>query len=94
MDEWRKRQIYLDLCRNPRRSYEDIGKDNKLSASTIRCVAACYCLYRFIMKWKPHLTPRQRMNRLQWAADNEGKDWTSVIFTDEAMVRIGDQGRQ
>jgi hypothetical protein len=46
------------------------------------------------MRRKPLLTPKHRLNRLKWASEMVGKDWTSVIFTDEAMVKIGDQGRQ
>ncbi|KAK1920730.1 hypothetical protein DB88DRAFT_427345, partial [Papiliotrema laurentii] len=62
-----------------------------LSATTIRIVARSHLLYRFIMKRKPLLTLPARCQRLKWASEVIHQDWSSVVFTDEALVTIRDQ---
>lgn len=88
------RQIYLDMKRHSDRSFHAIGKDNGVSGSTARRIAASHDFYRFVMKRKPLLNQINRLKRLRWASEMENQDWTSVIFTDEALVKIGDQGRR
>ena len=37
---------------------------------------------------KPFLTDEHKKTRLQWAKDNENRDWSQVIFSDEASFWI------
>jgi uncharacterized protein YerC len=94
MSERTKRCIYIKLLRHPHRSFADIGREFALSATTIRIVARSHLLYRFIMKRKPLLTLPARCQRLKWASEVIHQDWSSVVFTDEALVTIRDQGRR
>lgn len=89
-----QRYIYLDLLRHPYGSFEHIGLDHGVSATTVRKIANAHCLYRFISKSKPVLTTRAWLERIKWASEVKEQDWTSVIFTDESMVKIGDKGRR
>lgn len=93
MDPRTERHIFTDILRHPRVSFGEIGKSHGRSASTVSRVAAAHFIHRFVMKRKPLLTPENRRKRLLWASKTSEQDWTSVIVTDEALVRIGDQGR-
>jgi hypothetical protein len=88
------RRIYFNIVRHPERSFDSSGKDNHVSATTFRKVASDHLLFCFIMKRKPLLNQNNRLKRLKWAAEMVDQDWISVIFTDEALVKIGDQGRR
>ena len=44
-----------------------------------------------IARRKPFLTRKQRKARLEWAQENENREWKKVLFTDEASIDIGER---
>lgn len=88
------RHIHRDLIRYPYKTYREISKEHGLGYTSVKNVAASHFLYRFVSKKKPFLSRKTRLARLRWIKEADGTDWTSLIWTDESMVRIGDRGRR
>lgn len=88
------RHILLSLLHDPYQSFHEIRLPHSVSPTTVRKVASTHCLYRFVSKVKPLLTMRARLDRFKWTSEVADQDWTSVIFTDESMVKVGDKGRR
>lgn len=85
-----QRHILPGQVRNPCRSSHHVGLDHGVSATTtVSNVANTHCLYRFVSELKPLLTTRARLDKIKWASEVANQDWTSVIFTDESLVKIG-----
>ena len=45
--------------------------------------------FNAFMRQKPWLSSKNIQRRRQWARDNVGRDWRSVIFTDESSIELG-----
>lgn len=57
-----------------------------ISADTVRRRLAEAGFKHRMPTSKPALSERQRQNRLEWARNQLGRDWSRVIFTDETTV--------
>ena len=41
------------------------------------------------MHHQPFLKPSMVKHCIQWAKENSGRDWTKIVFTDEAKIELG-----
>jgi len=88
------RRVHRELVNNPWLAYWQIARSLGVGIRLVRKVAHTSFLYRFLSKKKPLLTPKARRARCRWVTEVKDIDWTSIIWTDECMVRIGDRGRR
>lgn len=59
------------------------------TASKVRRVARSHGYHRYVARRKPFLTRVAAAKRLAWARESEGRDWKTVIWTDEASFELG-----
>lgn len=86
--------IPRDLLFHPYDTFRQVARYHGVGPKAVQKVAASHFLYRFVSKKKPFLTPKARRDRIKWIEKTKVDDWTSMIWTDESMVRIGDKGRR
>lgn len=55
----------------------------------VKGVAKRAGIHRQIAIRKPFICPATKAKRLQWARDNKGLDWHTVLFTDEVSLELG-----
>jgi transposase len=61
----------------------------------VRKVAEDAGYRRYVACPKPHIKPDQATQQLEWAQQNLGRDWDSVVWTDESSIKTGEVvGRQ
>lgn len=90
------RRIRYLLVTNRRMTFEPVGSlmRPKISASSVRRIAAHFGLYRRKGRIVIFLTPDHKVKRLKWAkeyANWEEREWRHVIWSDEAYVVLGDR---
>jgi hypothetical protein len=88
------RRIHRHLILHPDLTFWQVGQAIGVGTWLVRKVAQSSFLYRFVSNRKPLLTAKARRTRLKWVSTMRTVDWSSIIFTDECMVRIGDRGRR
>lgn len=49
---------------------------------------------RCVAVTKPFLKPKMVTQRIEWAETNDGRDWESVIWTDEVVIETGAQPKR
>jgi hypothetical protein len=65
-----------------------------LSEYRVRRIANEAGFRRCVKEEKPGLTKDQELRRLEWAYDNEGRDWEAIIWSDETTVELGKQPKK
>ena len=68
--------------------------EHGLGPKAVKKIASSHLVFRFVSRKKPILKREARLARLQWARGAQNVDWSSLIWTDESMIRIGDMGRR
>lgn len=92
--EPKRRQILLDIKKNPFLSFQSIAINNNASQTTVRAIADENHIHRRVMKRKPHLKQHHIAARRAWARAVKEQNWKGVIFTDETSMEMGEQRRQ
>lgn len=90
----KRRQILMDIKKNPFLSFQSIAIDHDASESTVRAIADENHIHRRVMKRKPHLKRHHIAARRGWTRAVKEQDWRGVIFTDETSLEMGEQRRQ
>jgi len=62
-----------------------------ISEWQVQVVAAESGYHHCVVCCKPFLKPSMVKCRIQWAKENSGRDWTKIIFTDEAKIELGER---
>ena len=95
LDDRQERMLIRQIIQFHREPWTYHAKNWDISSATMGAIADRHGLHRRIMRRKPWLSPKNIERRRQWARDNIGRDWRSVIFTDESSIELGGKaGRQ
>lgn len=91
-----REQIVQQATENCRQTFSDIGNQSspQLNESTVRRVLAEANYHRRVARKVPFLTKAHKQQRLLWARRYRKftrKDWSQVIWSDEAYIQLGDK---
>jgi transposase len=83
-----KLRIQLAIRQNPQLTLEELRRQLSLPCSrgTIRNYLISSGIKSFKIQRKPDLLLVHKLARVEWAKKNAMRDWTSVIFSDEASI--------
>ena len=62
-----------------------------ISEWQVQVVAAESGHHRRVARRKPFLKPSMVKHHIQWVKENSGRDWTKIVFTDEAKIELGER---
>jgi transposase len=92
LDDRQHRRIVRELRKDRRAPFKEIGnRVGGISEWQVRVVAAESGYHRRVARRKPFLKPSMVKRRIQWAKENSGRDWTRIVFTDEANIELGER---
>ena len=87
-------RILAEVDTNRHTAFKAVAGQHDCSTTTIRRIAATGGLHRQVMCRAPIFSEPTRLKRLQWAQDNEQRDWRQVLFTDAVPLTIGKDTRR
>jgi hypothetical protein len=89
----RMRRLIIRYLRRYRfEDYRTIaGHIDGVTERHVRLVAQQEDYHRCVAHAKPYIKPEHATKRLKWAAENEQRDWDSVMWTDETILETGKQ---
>ena len=90
LDAGAEDRLVRHVRRDPKQNSAQISESAGVSASTVERILKKKGYLRASCRRKPILSAKNVKDRLLWASEYEGMDWTRVIFTDEAAFEVGD----
>lgn len=89
-----ERKLVREMLRDRFVSFQAIAASNHMSTRSVREIAKRHGLAKRVARRKPFINKRNQLKRKAWASENTDKDWSNVIFTDEAAFEIGEDVRR
>ena len=87
-----QRHVVRSLCQNRFEPYKKISEHvGTVTARQVRDIAHKAGYRRCVARRKPFLTKQAVFKRVAWAKENKGRDWRTVIWTDEAHIETGER---
>ena len=89
-------QVLHEIHKHRFKSYKAVAACvGDLTARQVRHIANQAGYHRRVAMRKPFLTEAAIKKRVRWAEENKDRDWSTVLWTDESSIELGERpGRQ
>ena len=85
-------RVTRELKKNRFMPYQTVAdRLGGVTARQVQHVATSAGYHRRIARCKPFLTEKAIQERQKWATENKGRDWSKIIWTDEAKIETGER---
>jgi transposase len=95
IDDRTRRRVLAYILENREEDWGTVARTlGVVSSWKVKTIAHKAGIHRCVKVEKPGLTEKQKLARLEWAYENEGRDWNAVAYTDESSVELGKQPKK
>jgi hypothetical protein len=92
LDDQQCCRIVHEVQKDCHAPFKEIGNlVGGISEWQVQVIAAESGYHRRVVWRKPFLKPSMVKCCIQWAKGNSGRDWTKIVFTDEAKIELGER---